>query len=560
MLRSFWRNGSLIFSHKQVNILSAATVIMVAVAISRLLGLLRDRLLAGTFFGGQERQLDVYFAAFRLPDMIFQLLVLGALSAAFIPVFSRYLEKDEKEAYRLSSSVINFLMVVFILLALIVFVFARPLASLIAPAFSPAEINLMVDLTRIMLLAQIFFCVSNFLTGVIQSKQRFLVPALSPIVYNLGIIFGIVGLGHWFGIFGPTIGVVLGAFLHLIIQLPLALRLGLRYSFVFDWRHPGVREVVRLMLPRTFALAVNQIELTVAVFLATSLAAGSLSIFYFAQHLMNLPIGLFGTTIGQAALPTLSRESGEENFSKFKETFLASFNQILYLVLPASAILLVLRIPAVRIVFGAASFPWKATLLTGRVLAIFSISIFAQAVVQLLVRGFYALHDTKTPFWISVISVFANVVLSFLFIFRFDFGILGLAWATTIASFLQTGLLLILLNQAIGGFGKKELFIPVIKMSLATFLTAVALWIPMRFLDQFILDTTRTINLVILTIIATFSGVIVYFVLSYLFNITELKSFISLAKKLGRWQQVLKESEEIITTSSSQPTSEEVSS
>src|SRR4030043_155624 len=174
MLRSFWRNGSLIFSHKQVNILSAATVIMVAVAISRLLGLLRDRLLAGTFFGGQERQLDVYFAAFRLPDMIFQLLVSGALSAAFIPVFSRYLEKDEKEAYRLSSSVINFLMVVFILLALIVFVFSRPLASLIAPAFSPAEINLMVDLTRIMLLAQIFFCVSNFLTGVIQSKQRFL--------------------------------------------------------------------------------------------------------------------------------------------------------------------------------------------------------------------------------------------------------------------------------------------------------------------------------------------------------------------------------------------------
>lgn len=557
-MRNFWRNGRLIFSRKQANILSAATVIMAAVAMSRLLGLLRDRLLAGTFFGGQEWQLDVYFAAFRIPDMIFQLLVLGALSAAFIPVFSRYLEKKEDEAYYLSSSVINFLLIFFILLSILVFIFAGPLVRLIAPAFSPAEASLMVNLTRIMLLAQLFFCLSNFLTGMIQSHQRFLVPALSPVVYNLGIIFGIVVLSPWLGIYGPTIGVVLGAFFHLIIQLPLALKLRLRYSFVLDWRHPGVKQVAQLMLPRTLALAVYQIELTVAVFLATSLAAGSLSIFYFAQHLMNLPIGLFGITIGQAALPTLSRESGEKGFDKFKKTFLSSFNQILYLALPASVILLVLRIPAVRIVFGAASFPWKATLLTSRVLAIFSISIFAQAVIQLLVRGFYALHDTKTPFWIGSLAVLANVSMSFFFIFRLNLGVLGLAWATTIASFVQTGLLLLFLNRAIGGFDKREFFIPLIKMGIATFLTAVALWLPMRFLDEFILDTTRTINLILLTIAATVSGMIVYLVLSHFLRIAELKSFISLAKRLGRWRKVLEESEEIITTPNPQPTSREV--
>lgn len=557
-MKNFLRNGRLIFSRKQANILSAATVIMVAVAMSRLLGLFRDRLLAGTFFGGREWQLDVYFAAFRIPDMIFQLLVLGALSAAFIPVFSRYLEKKEGEAYYLSSSVINFLLIFFILLSTLVFIFAEPLVRIIAPAFDPVEMSLMVNLTRIMLLAQLFFCFSNFLTGVIQSHQRFLVPALSPVAYNLGIIFGIVVLSRWLGIYGPTVGVVLGAFLHLIIQLPLALKLGFRYSFVFDWHHPGVRQVARLMLPRTLALAVNQIELTVAVFLATSLAAGSLSIFYFAQHLMNLPIGLFGITIGQAALPTLSRESREEGFEKFKKTFLSSFNQILYLALPASAILLVLRIPAVRIVFGAASFPWRATLLTSRVLAIFSISIFAQAVIQLLVRGFYALHDTRTPFWIGALAVLTNVSLSFLFIFRLNLGILGLAWATTLASFLQLGLLLIFLNRAIGGFNKKEFFIPPIKMGVATILTAVALWVPMRFLDKFILDTTRTINLVILTIIATLSGMMVYFLLSYVLKIAELKLFVSLVKRLGRWQEVLKSSEEMIAAPNPQSTSKEI--
>lgn len=557
MIRNFWRNGKLLLSRKQANILSAATVIMVAVAMSRLLGLFRDRLLAGTFFGGNEWQLDVYFAAFRLPDMIFQLLVLGALSAAFIPVFSRYLEKKEEEAYYLSSSVINFLLIFFILLSTLVFIFAEPLVKIIAPAFDPIEINLMVSLTRVMLLAQLFFCFSNFLTGVIQSHQRFLVPALSPVAYNLGIIFGIVVLSHWLGIYGPTIGVVLGAFLHLIIQLPLALKLGFRHSFVFDWRHPGVKQVARLMLPRTLALAVSQIELTVAVFLATSLAAGSLSIFYFAQHLMNFPIGLFGLTIGQAALPTLSRESGEKDFDKFKKTFLSSFNQILYLVLPASAILLVLRIPAVRIVFGAASFPWKATLLTGRVLAIFSLSIFAQAVVQLLVRGFYALHDTRTPFWIGALAVLTNVSSSFFFIFKLNLGILGLAWATTLASLFQSGLLLIFLNRAIGGFDRKEFFVPLIKMGIATALTAVALWIPMRFLDRFILDTTRTINLIILTIVATLSGIAVYLFFSYILKIAELRSFVSLAKRLGRWQKVLEESEEIIAPSASQSTSKE---
>jgi putative peptidoglycan lipid II flippase len=548
MMKNFWRNGSLIFSRKQVNILSAATVIMIAVSLSRLLGLFRDRLLAGTFFSGQEWQLDVYFAAFRIPDMIFQLLVLGALSAAFIPVFSRYLEKEEEEAYHISSSVINFLTIFFILASGLVFIFAHPLTRLIAPTFTPPEVDLMVNLMRIMLIAQLFFCVSNVLTGVIQSHQRFLVPALSPVVYNLGIIFGIIVLSRWWGIYGPTVGVVLGAFLHLVIQLPLALKLGFRYSFVFDWRHPGVREIGRLTLPRTLALAVSQVELTVAVFLATSLAAGSLSIFYFAQHLMNLPIGLFGSAIGQAALPTLSRESDEEGYLKFKNTFLSSFHQILYLVLPTSALLLVLRIPAVRIVFGAASFPWKATLLTGRALAIFSLSIAAQAVVQLLVRGFYALHDTKTPFWIGAFSVLINVSLSFLFILKFGWGVLGLAWAITLASLLQTFLLLFFLDRSVGGFDRKEFFLPLIKMGLATVFTGVALWLPMRLLDQFIFDTTKTIPLIILTVIAGFSGIMVYLFLSYLLKIAALKSFIDLAKRLGRWRTILRESEEIIST------------
>ena len=547
MVNNLFKNGKLILLRRQSNILSAAFVIMVTVFASRILGLVRDRLLAGAFFGGNEWLLDTYFAAFRIPDMIFQLLVLGALSAAFIPVFSEYLTKNEKEAYQISSSVINIVLLFFIIIAALTFIYADQLCRLIAPTFSPERINLMVDLTRIMLLAQLFFCFSNFLTGVIQSHQRFLVPALSPVVYNLGIIFGIVFLVPIWGIYGPTIGVVIGAVLHLLVQLPLAIRLGFVYQFrAWHFTHPGVKEIARLMLPRTLALGINQIEATVAVFIATSLAVGSLSIFYFAQHLMNVPVGLFGSTIGQAALPSLSRETALKEAASFKKTLTSSLFQVLFLVLPASAILLILRVPVVRLAFGAKNFPWQATILTGRILAFFTLAIICQSLVQILVRGFYALHDTKTPLIVGTIAVFTNVVLSIYLTFRQGYGVIGLAAAASLASLLHVISLLLLINKKVGGLIGKEFVLRSIKMLLATFFTLVFLWVPMRFLDRFILDTTRTINLIILTLIASLVGLLVYVSFAYFLKIEELAEYFSLIKRLGKWRQVLQESEEVI--------------
>ena len=229
MVKNLLQSGKLIFSRKQTNILSAASVIMAAVLMSRLLGLLRLRLMTERFFPDAKWQFDVYIASFRFPDMIFELLVLGALSAAFIPVFSEYLEKNRQEAYRIASSVINILSLVFGLAAVAMFIFAPQLSHLIAPSYGPVKIALLTNLTRLMLLAQIFFCLSNFLTGIIQSNQRFLIPALAPIVYNVGIILGIVFLVPVMGIYGAAVGVIFGAFLHFLIQLPLARKLGFVY-------------------------------------------------------------------------------------------------------------------------------------------------------------------------------------------------------------------------------------------------------------------------------------------------------------------------------------------
>jgi len=553
MVANLFKNSARIFLRKQTNILSASLVLMVAVLLSRLLGLWRDRLLAGTFFAyGGEWQLDVYFAAFRLPDMVFQLLVMGALSAAFIPVFSRYLDESEAEAWHLASAVITLAAGIFVVIAVLIFIFAQPLSRLIAPTFADRELSLMVQLTRIMLMAQFFFILSNFFTGILQSHQRFLLPALAPIAYNLGIILGILVLSPKWGIYGPTIGVVIGAFLHLLVQTPVLWRLGFVYKPVFDWGHRGVKRIAKLMLPRTLSLAVSQIELTVAVFIATSLTAGSLSIFYLAQHLSDLPVGLFGLTIGQAALPALSKEA-EQNLDNFKDIFLSSCRQILYLSLPMGALLIVLRIPLVRIVFGAKAFPWEATLLTGKVVAIFALSVFAQALIQLLVRGFYALQDTLTPLLISIFSVILSVSLSFWLVFGLKMGLIGLSLAITLATLAQTVMLFVVLEKKVNGFNKKAYLWPLIKMSLATLLTGVALWVPMRFLDQFLLDTTRTIQLILLTIVAGLCGLLVYLGLSKLLKIQELNSFWQTLRRFGAWRRILAQSEEVLDAPAAPP-------
>jgi len=547
MVKNLIKTGKHLLIRRQNNILSAASVLMIAVFFSRILGLLRDRFLAGAFFGNNRAwQLDVYFAAFRLPDMIFQLLVVGALSAAFIPVFTQYISQKKQQAWHLASTVITIGLCFFIILAAILFFFAKPLSQLIAPTFSFEQINLMVKITRLLIIAQIGFLVSNFITGILQSHRHFLVPALSPIAYNLGIIFGIIFLSPSIGIYGPTLGVLLGSFLHLIVQLPLVKKIGFKYKPVFDISHPGVRKIGRLMLPRTLALAVSQIELTVAVFIATSLAPGSLAIFYFAQHLNALPVGLFGATIGQAALPILSQQQVVKSKKKFQQLFVSSFNQILYLSLPASMILLILRIPIVRIAFGASNFPWQATLITGKAVAIFAISVFAQAIIQILVRGFYALSNTRIPLFIGTLTVLLNVSLSFLFVYRFNLSIFGLALSISLASFFQAGLLLIFLNRIAGGFAKSKLIIPFLKMSLATISTGFALWLPLRFLDRYVLNTAKTIDLIILTLITTIIGMLVYLSLSKLLKIKEFNNFINLLRRITNFQKNLAQAERII--------------
>jgi putative peptidoglycan lipid II flippase len=526
---------------RQTSILSGAAIIMVMVLMSKILGLARDRLLAHIF---SPDTVAIFFAAFRLPDLIFQLLILGAMSVAFIPIFTEYLETKKKgEAFALAQSLMVVVLIFFTIVTALVYIFIDQLTLFVVPGFSNDQRLEVARLTKIILVGQILLAVGSFFVGVLQSFQRFIIPALAAVFYNFGIILGILFLAKPFGILGPAYGVIIGAVLHVLVQLPLILSLGFRFNFKAKFLHSGVKEIAGLMSMRTVGLAAEQINETVGIILASLISTASVTYLTFAQHLQVVPIGLFGATIAQAALPVLSSERARGKLDEFKATFLTTLHQILFLALPATAILIVLKIPVVRLVFGASQFDWPSTVLTGMTLAYLSIGLAAQSISLLLVRGFYAMKDTKTPVLVSFIVVLVNILLSYFFVRMLGWEVWSLGLAFSISSILSALLLFVTLNKKVGGFEKAAVFNPFLKMVMATVIMGVALYVPIKLLDQVIFDTTRTINLLLLTGFSSIFALSIYIVLVWFMNVKELTTYIDLLKRVGKFQTKIRSEE-----------------
>lgn len=554
MVNRILSTGERVLMKQSSSILSAASVITGASLLSAILGLLRNRLLVGSFFGTdlQRQQLDAYWVAFRIPELVFQLLVIGAISAAFIPIYSKYHEKDVKDANLMASSMLNLVLLVFFILSVVIFIGAEHFNSLITSEnFTPEQVELAASLTRVMLFAQLAFAASNFMTGIIQAHHRFLLPALSPLAYNIGIIIGIIFLTPLLGIYGAAFGVVIGAILHFFIQLPLAYRLGFRFGPIWGgWRHPGVKEMLMLMPPRALAISVDQLELFASVFFTTALPAGSLTVLNLAQQLMNAPTRIFSVPIGQASLPFLSKEAARKQLASFRQTLTQTLNQVLFLAFPASAILLVLRIPLVRLAYGAAQFPWSATLLTGKLVAVFALAIFAYGGTHVMTRAYYALHDTKTPFFIALTNVLISIILMSINAYVLKWGVLGIGLALTVSTILQFSALITILIAKYHAIDVARLLNSQKKNVFSAALMGIGLWIPMRLLDTWVFDTTRTLPLIGLTLIVSIIGGLVYLVLSIVFKAEELQAFASIVGKLNRWRASLSASNEVIETAS----------
>lgn len=451
----------------------AALLVAMSSLTSRFLGVFRDRILAGEFGAGDT--LDIYYAAFRIPDFIFNLLILGALSAGFIPIITSLIKDHEckkdhlfnknpnKEVWELSSNILNILGISIFFISVIGIIFAPSIMKIITPGFSGEKQMQVANLTRIMFLSPFFLGISSVLGGILQSFKRFFIYSLSPVIYNLGIILGAIYLVPMWGIYGLAWGVVIGSFLHMMVQVPVIFQLGFKYVPILDFKDRNIIKMGKLMVPRVMSLGISQIELLSITIIASILPSGSLAVFNFANNLQSFPIGVFGISLAIAAFPTLSIVAFNEK--KLVENFSNVFRQIMFFIIPATVLFLTLRAQIVRVVLGSGSFDWNDTVMTFETLRYFAISLFAQASLPLLARVFYARHNSKTPFFVGIFSAIVNVVLALYFVRHGDVSSLALSFS--IASITNFLILWIMLHREVGGLDEKRIIISVSKLVIA---------------------------------------------------------------------------------------------
>ena len=460
---------------KSGNLVSAAIILGIASLLSRVVGLVRERVFTTTFGAGDT--FDAFLAAFRVPDLIFNLIVIGALSAAFIPLFTDKLvnggRKAKEEAHEFASAVLTSILLVVGVLSLLYAIIAPWIVPIITPGFTGDKLALTVMLSRIMALQPILLGLSFVFSGILNSYKKFLAYALAPVIYNIGIIFGVLFLVPWMGVAGLGVGVVIGAFLHMLVQLPSVLGLGYRVRFSFLSSRKDVVALWRMMIPRMFGLAAQQVNLIVVTVIGSNLVTGSITAFHLANNIQYVPVGIFGLAFAQAAFPTLAEQYSRKQKQAFITTLTKSFRYILFFVIPVSLYFYMLRSQIVRVLFGDGAFDWEDTFLTFETFGFLLVSVFAQATIPLLARAFYVQQDTKTPVIISFLSIVLNVVLA-LFLSPV-YGVQGLAIAFSASAIVNLMMLLGVLHWQLGEFRDKEVLISLVRISFATIIGAIAL-------------------------------------------------------------------------------------
>ncbi|HET8571242.1 MAG TPA: murein biosynthesis integral membrane protein MurJ [Candidatus Limnocylindria bacterium] len=415
-------------------LVNASLILTVAALASRLLGWVRLLVIGSQF--GASRELDAYFAAFRIPDAIFQLVVAGALSAALIPVFQGYRAREQEgEAWRLASSVINLVVIALAGLSLLMAIFAPMIVPIVAPGFDAPTTELTVRMTRVMLLSPVFIGMGAVVSGILNSYERFAIPAIAPLIYNLAIILAAIFLAPVMGVEGLAVGVAVGSLAHLAIQLPNLGRVGQRYDLSIGLRHPGVRKVAWLMGPRMLGLAAGQINFIVSTVLASGLAEGSITAYNYAFQLSQIPVGVLGVSVAVALFPTLSRDAALGRINEIRRQVAGSLRILVFLAAPLTAIMIVLAEPLAAVFFQYGLFGQRATERTASALVFFSIGLGGHIVVHVLTRAFYAMQDTRTPVLWAILAVAINVPLMILLVG--PMGVAGLALALSISAVLE---------------------------------------------------------------------------------------------------------------------------
>ena len=494
---------------------AAASIVVVSIAISRVLGFVRQAVINARFGVGVEA--DAWFAAFRIPDTVFMLLAGGALVSALIPVYAEVKARGDSEAlYRLLCGVASLVLFATIVLVALGALLAVPLMSIIAPGFDAATKTLAVEASRWLMLSPVVLALSAVVKAALQSERRFLLPALSPVLYNLGIILGAVFLSYTFGLMGLVWGTLIGVCLHIGIQLPGVLvhrtpRLMLGYN------NPDVLRVIGLMWPRLLGVAVLQASLIAVTILASTHGTSSVAAINNGFMLMLLPLGIFAMSLGEASLPELSERWASNDHATFALRMGAVWRHVLFLTIPSAVGLVVLAEPLVAILFQRGAFDVRATELTAVALRCFAIGLAGHAVVEVLVRGFFAMHDTRTPVVIGSMSLLVHVILSW--VLGIWIGIGGIALGVSIGVLIEALLLALILRRRNGiRLGPAEIRSVFSVLAAAVIMGVVVAGLRMLTWSSGAVDAGSALLVVTYVVVA----IVVYLVIAALLGSTEL--------------------------------------
>ena len=505
----------------------AAFLLMATVILSSILGYGREVALYSLL--GQNYITDAYRAAFSIPDFIYMMLVGGALSSSFIPVFSSFVANGrEEEGWKTASIVFNYVLIFLLLLIAVAYLHTEPLLTLLAPGLPPSYAELAVHLTHIMFIQTFFMALNGIAMGVLNSYNHFAAPALGSLVYNLVIIVVGVAFYKQFGVAAFSYGVVLGAFLNFMVQIPALRKVGMKYYPSFDYRNEGLRQIMVLFIPVLAGLGVAQLNLFVNQNLASGLGPGMIGALNLGQKIMNLPRGIFAVSIATAVFPTMTMLAARGEFESFKKTTSLGIRAIILISIPASFGLVTLGEPVIKLLFEQGEFTARMAAVTGQALNYYCVGLFAYAVLQVLNRGFYALKDTATPVIAAVITIAVNIILSLTLIHSMEHR--GLALAYSLAGIVNVMILLLALKIKVGKIGG----IKIVKTFAISVMASIIMMLAVKYSASYIfavLHLHSKMNLLLGTTLAAAIGAAIYMVLIYGFKLEETELVLNMFHK-----------------------------
>jgi putative peptidoglycan lipid II flippase len=496
---------------------NASALIAFASMLSYVVGLLRDRTIAVHF--GTSTATDTYNASFLIPDMLFNLFIAGALVAAFMPVFSDYLIKNKEEAYKVGNTVLTGASILISILAVIAFIFMGDIVPTLFPSITPEGQANIIGMTRVLLPAALIFAISNTLGNILMTYRHFLAFAISPVLYNLGIILGVVFLNEEFGIYSASIGVLIGSILHLLIRILEITRTSYKFKPELQFRHPGIKKIVKLMIPKSISLIAWQANLYIFSIVGMRMAVGGFAAFNFARNIQSFAVSLFGISFATAVFPALNAAINRGDKADFTKNIQTTIERVLFFTVPAAVGLLLLSEPVTDLILSGGEFGEESKRLTSIILTFFALSIPFEGLIPIFAKAFYAMKNTITPMIINVISL-TFVAMITIFVAP-KYGIEWFSIGFTTGFVIYNILFVALLRKSLTGFKLKRFLVTFVKILIASGLMGVSIYY------------TLDINLGIHTALSgVIIGAVIYILTAYILKIEELKSVDILFKRI----------------------------